>query len=69
MTIMPIYHLRLRTKLGRLHRGAEVMNFGVFNYHGDLLVDFGFGFWCVVCQILYVGTLDQDWNVPQQQRQ
>ena len=42
---------------------------GGFGYHGNLLVFFGFwflvfGFWCVECQILYVGTLGQDWNVP-----
>ena len=35
---------------------------GGFDYHGNLLVFFGF--WCVACQFLYVGTLGQDWNVP-----
>ena len=37
---------------------------GGFGYHGNLLVVFGF--WCVECQILYVGTLGKDWNVPAQ---
>ena len=35
---------------------------GCFGYHGNLLAFFGF--WCVACQILYVGTLGQDWKVP-----
>ena len=35
---------------------------GCFGYHGNLLAFFGF--WCVACQVLYVGTLGQDWNVP-----
>ena len=37
------------------------MHFGGIGYHGNLLVCFGF--WCVLCQLLYVGTLGQDWNV------
>ena len=38
---------------------------GGFGYHGNLLAVFGFWFWCVECQILYVGTPGQDWNVPE----
>ena len=37
---------------------------GGFGYHGNLLVFFGFWFWCVLWQILYVGTLSQDWKPP-----
>ena len=35
---------------------------GGFGYHGNLLVFFSF--WCAACQVLYVGTLGRDWNVP-----
>ena len=51
--------------LGRLYRGAKVINFGELGLHGNLAVVFGFGLLVYhVSNFVRRYSLVQDWNVP-----
>ena len=55
MVILTLFRLVFKNNLGDPCACTKMVRLGGFGYHGNLLAFLVFGFWCVVCQVLYVG--------------